>query len=287
MKIYTMVSNSHRFLYDEFFTNSLNRVEPEIELVAVEQDNAVCTNGSYYADGWKESMEQKIDIYLQAVNTNDQYFIWSDVDIEFYSSFVQQCVDELGDYDIAFQEGVNEEYCAGFFICKINNNTKRFFELIKNNYSKYSCDQNAINDNIKEVKGKFLSRDFFNISFEHRQWNGEDFHILRPIKMFHANYTVGLQHKIMLLSAVRTKISELRKKTTLPTKKSKAKIISAYYGILADVTESIKTINITKVNPEDLKGDPVPGAQKFLYCMDKDYKLLHKAVKEGSNILIK
>ena len=105
--------------------------------------------------------------------------------------------------------------------------------------------------------------------------------------MFHANYTVGLQHKIMLLSAVRTKISELRKKTTLPNQKSKAKIISAYYGVLSDVTESIKTISITKVNPEDLKGDPVPGAQKFLYCMDKNYKLLHKAVKEGSNILIK
>ena len=37
-------------------------------------------------------MENKIDAYLTALESKDEFFIWSDVDIEFYEQFIEQCI---------------------------------------------------------------------------------------------------------------------------------------------------------------------------------------------------
>lgn len=292
MKIYTILSPSHKFLFDNFFLQSLKRYEPHVNLVVIDQAQ-ICQTGNYYDSGWKESMEQKIDVYLEAVNTNDdKYFIWSDVDIEFYDKFIDRCVEELGDHDIAFQEGVGKEYCAGFFICKINSRTKAFFELLKNKYNEYSCDQQAINHNIGLVKAKFLSHKFLNISFQHRQWNGQGVIINDPIIMFHANYTVGLQHKIMLLTKVGELVDRIKIQQSEQTKKNQnitnLKIINAFYGLYEDVTEKIKSCNNeVLVSVDSLRSDPIPGSVKYLYCFDNNNNLLYRPVKEGLTVRIK
>ncbi len=289
MKIYTIISNSHRFLFDQFFKKSLEKYEPSAELIVIEQEQ-ICSSANYYDVGWKEAMGQKIDAYLNACNTNDGFFIWSDVDIEFYDKFIDQCVLELGKDDIAFQEGVGGEYCAGFFICRISQKTKDFFTFLKNNYDRYSCDQEAINSNIHLIKAKFLSHKFLNISFQHRQWSGQNIDIPESTIMFHANYTVGLQHKIMLLAQVKEKL-EYIKKHNINKNNAKhnpnIKITNAFYGLFSDVTEAIMTINNEFVIGIDtLRGDPTPGATKYLYCFDKNYKLVHKPIKEGLAIRI-
>jgi len=291
MKIYTILSPSHQFLFDQFFLQSLKKYEPRAELVVIDQEQ-ICESGNYYAAGWKESMEQKIDTYLKAVNSQDDFFIWSDVDIEFHDKFIDQCIHELGDRDIAFQEGIGGEYCAGFFICKINSNTRKFFEILKAKYQEYTCDQNAINSNINLVNAKFLSHKFLNISFQHRQWNGQGFIINQPITMFHANYTVGLQHKIMLLSKVREMIDTLKVKQLEATRRQNniadIKIIYAFYGLCADVTEKIKTsTNEIMVSIDSLRSDPIPGAPKYLYCFDAQNTLITRPIKEGLTVRLK
>lgn len=288
MKIYTILSPSHKFLFDNFFLPSLNKHEPNCELIVIDQEQ-ICETGNYYDSGWKESMEQKIDVYLQAVNeTEDKFFIWSDVDIEFYDSFINQCIEELGDHDIAFQEGVGNECCAGFFIAKINDRTKKFFQLLKEKYHNYTCDQQAINANIRSIDATFLSKQFLNISFQHRQWNGQYVSLNDPIVMFHANYTVGLQHKIMLLSRIRDRLENmaLNKKNSQPKKnKSNIKIINAFYGLYSDVTENLlQSDNEIVVSIDALRSDPVPGGIKFLYCFDKDNKILNRPIREGLSV---
>jgi hypothetical protein len=291
MKIYTILSPSHQFLFDKFFLQSLKKYEPRAELIVVDQDQ-ICGSGSYYDSGWKESMEQKIDTYLQAVNSQDDFFIWSDVDIEFHDKFIDQCVRELGDHDIAFQEGVGGEYCAGFFICRINSSTKKFFEMLKTKYQEYSCDQQAINHNIHSINAKFLSHKFLNISFQHRQWNGQGFIINQPIIMFHANYTVGLQHKIMLLSKVREMVDTLKLKQSEITRQQNnfidVKILSAFYGLYTDVTEKIKASkDEIMISIDSLRSDPIPGAPKYLYCFDTENNLMSRPIKEGLTIRLK
>ena len=102
MKIYTMLSQSHRILFDNYFYKSLVKYEPNVELVIIEAEQ-LCSSGSFYDKGWKESMKIKIDAYVKACQDNmGSYFIWSDVDIEFYSPFVDSCLEELEDRDMAF-----------------------------------------------------------------------------------------------------------------------------------------------------------------------------------------
>lgn len=285
MKIYTILSDSHKFLFDEFFLKSLLEHEPDAELITINQKQ-ICSTGSYYDNGWKESMEQKVDTYLEAVNSNDQFFIWSDVDIQFYDKFIDTCIKELGTYDIAFQEGVGQEYCAGFFIAKINDSTKRFFELIKKEYNRYSCDQQAINSNIRLVNANFLSHKFLNISFQHRQWNGQNISLKEKPILFHANYTVGLQHKIMLLEKINYLIKNLIINDTQKINNN-IQILSAFYGVASDVTYNVLDLSGTiQVTTDTLKSDPSPGHTKYIYFFDENFNLLHKPIRERSSLLL-
>ena len=274
-----MVSKSHQFLHDEYFEKSIKEFEPKAEIISEEQ-RQVCSTGEYYSDGWKESMRQKVEIYDKAINTDDEFFIWSDVDIEFYSPFIEECLKELGNCDIAFQEGVGREYCAGFFICRNNDKTKLFFKLLKEKYDMYACDQEAINRNIKLLNAKFLSNKFLNISFQHRHWSGQNFNIKHELIMFHANYTVGLQNKITLLNLVKQNNDDI---VNSQNDIDNIKILTAYYGCHEDVTDKVKKSDSDSIliDTKILETDPMPGLHKSAFILDKDNNLLDKAIGEG------
>ena len=88
MELYTMSTKSHDFLYKEMFSKSLSKHEPDLKVRAYDEPQ-LCLSGNYYDVGWRELMERKIDIYLEAVQSEDEFFIWSDVDVEFYAPFVE------------------------------------------------------------------------------------------------------------------------------------------------------------------------------------------------------
>tara|TARA_B100002019_G_C21272633_1_gene603274 strand:- start:4320 stop:5147 length:828 start_codon:yes stop_codon:yes gene_type:complete len=269
-----MSTKSHDFLCQEIFTKSVLEYEPELEIKVYEEPQ-MCSTGNYYDIGWREMMERKIDIYLDAVGENDEFFIWSDVDIEFYDAFVDECLDQLGDYDIAFQKGTGPdgegEYCAGFFICRINNSTKIFFHNLKDTYDQYPCDQEAINHSINQVKAKFLSDRFFNVSSQFRQWDGQSFNIPKDIIMFHANYTIGTENKIKMMIKARNFVNFY--------KKQDIKFLSAEYGVFHDITDIVPNAHSYNdyknilLNYEDL-----PILDKYLYLFDEKYELINKPV---------
>lgn len=283
MKIYTMTTKSHSFLFKEFFSSSLKKVEPDLELVATPY-HQMCPSANYFEKGWHEMMGKKIEIYLDAVATDEEYFIWSDVDIEFYKPFVDECLKQVGRYDIAFQRGTGpmgqDEYCAGFFISKINDATKLFFEKIQKEYLNYGDDQFAINDNINCIKAGFLSDEFMNISKQYRNWNGEDIRIVKDIIMFHGNYTVGIPNKTMLLIQAKNRVQKLQE--------APVEIIKCTYGVYQDV-KYIMEKNINKEisigsNIFDIK--PVDKLGNFLYLFDNKGKLITKALKNKDRLFI-
>lgn len=286
MKIYTMHSNSHAFLYEEIFKHSLIMHEPDVELASYDYPQ-ICLSGNYYDIGWKEMMEKKIDIYIEAVSSDDDFFIWSDVDIEFYAPFIDQCVLELDDSDIAFQKGIGpngeDEYCAGFFICKINSRTKEFFHKIKHIYNQYPCDQEVINLNIKDINASFLSDKFFNVSKQYRNWQDEHIDNPRDIIMCHANYTVGVVNKIKLLRKIKNNIEMLNS--------SKIKFLSAEYGVFNDVTDlivnTLSESNITKIDTANLNIENLPLLNSHLYIFDDNYDLIDNPIPDQSYIMMK
>ena len=276
MKIYTMTTKSHNFLFKEFFSSSLNKVEPELELVATPY-HQMCPSANYFEDGWHDMMEKKIDIYLEALESDHKYFIWSDVDIEFYKPFVSECLEAVQHHDIAFQRGMGphgeSEYCAGFFICKINKKTKKFFKNLKLKYKNYGDDQFAINYNIKEINAGFLPDKFMNISKQYRNWEGQDIRMKYRTIMFHANYTVGVSNKTMLLIQAKNRF--------LKTQEDPIEIIQATYGVYNDV-KSIIDKNINKeivVTPDLFESKPIEELGNFLYLYDKKGRLITSALK--------
>ena len=280
MKIYTMLSQSHRILFDNYFYKSLVKYEPNVELIIIEAEQ-LCSSGSFYDKGWKESMKIKIDAYVKACQDNmGSYFIWSDVDIEFYSPFVDSCLEELEDRDMAFQYSKND-YCAGFFICRCNEKTLAFFKHIQAKYDDYGCDQRAINENINMIDAKTFSNKFWSVVYIFDFWEGQDFNLNHNIIMAHATYTIGIQNKILLLNKVRDKIKNKGKIMNLSIKR-------ALYGSAQDVTEKLFSQVASQpdpitINSQTMGCDPAPGVDKYLYLYDQS-ESIYKTVRERDTI---
>lgn len=94
-----------------------------------------CIEAKLNTDGWIETMYFKIDTIIRGIseniNSDNNIFIHSDIDIQFFGDFVKECQKiKYTDDDILFQKG-GRSICLGFMVIKANNKTKNFFEEIK------------------------------------------------------------------------------------------------------------------------------------------------------------
>ena len=277
MKIYTLLSDSHKIFYDKYFYKSIKKYEPNAEIVISTTDQ-LCKSGGFYDNGWKDTMKQKVICYIRACEENmGNFFIWSDVDIEFYAPFIDTCLKEIENKDIAFQYA-KKEYNAGFFICKCNEKTLKFFKHVLSVYDNYGCDQMALNKNINMIDAKYLSNKFWSIIHCYDYWEGQDFNINMNIVMAHAIYTKGIQNKVILLNKIKEKINKRNDIQNISIKR-------AVYGLARDVTEKIKQeIQDQKPNihisNETFASDPAPGYDKFLYLFNDENDDVQRVIKE-------
>ena len=257
MDIYTILSDSHIFLYKDFFLKSISKVEPKAKIHTIKIDQ-VC-DGEFYSEGWHKAMSFKIDAYIDACkNTFGKYFIWSDVDIEFYEPFIKYSLTQIGDKDIIFQESHGSDVCAGFFLCKSNQNTLNFFQQIKNRYDNHGCDQDAIN----YYKSKISYTTFKNrtIWSPLQYWSGGPLDITRNAKLAHANYVIGTQNKMLLL--IRAKKTRIESNITIDT----VKIIDAYYGKCNKILIPVEIDALKQMKNLD-------SYRKFLYLFLKNQEV--------------
>lgn len=257
MNIYSIVSDSHIGLMNRFFLPSLKAVEPESNII-IKHTEQVC-NGLFYSDGWHRAMEFKIDQYIKACEeTWGSYFIWADIDIEFYQQFSNYCLNTLNEYDIAFQESANGDVCAGFFLAKSNDNTMRFFKKIKEDYKNHQCDQNAINFYKSTINyNRFPNKTIWSpLKF----WDGNNTNITSEAKLAHANYTVGVQNKTLLL--LRAKKDYLQQQYV---SNNQIKILSALYGKCVVGSNKSDIPNLIKQRPSD---------QNYLYLFDENLQII-------------
>ena len=202
MKLYTIFSPSHKEIYEDFFLKTIPN-EFEIITTEIEQD---CPTGEFYQEGWDRTCFLKVELFIKACEENmGNHFVFSDVDIQFFGNVKEVLLQEIGDYDIACQNDTGPYYCSGFFICMANERTLNLFREMKKNYVKE--DQTTLNNNIHLVKSKFLSHRFFTVGHSiGRPWTGQAFQMPADLLVHHANYTVGVPNKILLLKTVRQAI---------------------------------------------------------------------------------
>jgi hypothetical protein len=203
-----MFSETHKPLKPWFDT--LKQVEPELDVVYTEIDQKECPSGEFKSTGWTEITKNKVILLNKIVNTsNDDSFIFSDVDIQFFNPFVKFTNKVLNDNDIVFQNDYLGGPCTGFFYCKINDNTKQLFEKVLLIHDSCKEDQTAVQQGLRllpNVKWAFLPKEFFTFGYYLRNWNNKDleFKVPKNMVMHHANWVVGIENKLNLLKVVRS-----------------------------------------------------------------------------------
>lgn len=219
MDIYTFYTDSHYSLYSKL-EKSINRLDSSINLI-VEKFDQECLSGEYMSQGWNETMKKKVNLILKAIDKGE-VFIHSDCDIIYLQDPTEKILQELGDYDLAFQSDFNKDievwYCMGFFVCRPSQKVRDLFIKVYENIDRFSGnDQLSLNhllstyDNpnppgfgFEHIKYKLLSERFYTYgqTGNNTRWNGQSFNLPLDLITFHANWTVGVDKKNLLLNYV-------------------------------------------------------------------------------------
>lgn len=227
MKLYTVFTESHRSLFENYFLKTLS-FDPRIELRVLFKPQ-ICS-GEFLSEGWNETMGYKVDCFIQAAYDikDGDYFMFSDPDIQFFKPFYDDLINELGDYDAVFQNdhlgGIN----TGFFVMRSTKQTRSFLNTVKSNLKQFNCEQHCFNSLIQHFdklpKIKFTWKKLPNRYWtygehvkkldttveEYSVWDGTtNFKIPNDIVMHHANWTRKFKHKKELLDLVREKYDNL------------------------------------------------------------------------------
>jgi len=218
-KILTFYSESHKEIYNNFFTPSYEKYLTKKFNLISEFIPQVCKTGDFASEGFDLAMLKKVEIILSNINTKeDGKFVFSDCDVQFFGDIDIDC----NDYDIFFQKDYfDDARCAGFFICKQNKKVKTFFELVyknlKDSLNGKIDDQYIINkliNNQSDIKHSFLPTEkYWTIGnyTKGKVWDCSEFEVPNSIVMHHANFTIGTKNKIELMSKVKDKIYKSKK----------------------------------------------------------------------------
>lgn len=228
MKIYSFYTDSHKVLLNNYFLPSIKK-EYNCQLV-IDKFDQLCRSGKLSSEGWIDTMYFKIDTILKGINENldnNNLFIHSDVDIQFFGNFVEDCIQLLKDSncDILFQKG-GRSICMGFFIAKSSKKLKKLFNDVKNEMKKQNKHDEKITKQLLNIPEKTVDiklnfpnefKNIYNIKWnylpENKYINGKQVAIstansnfLIPPKntiMHHATSTMGLENKIKQLNYVK------------------------------------------------------------------------------------
>lgn len=211
MKIITFYSDSHFEMYNKFFLESYNKYLSHHKLIAKKIEQ-ISPTGEYESEGFDKAMLEKIKLIIDNIDLSDEEpLVYADCDVQFFRDLEF----EMGENDILFQNDyfINN-YCAGFFIAKQNKEVLNFFITVKEKFIQSMNgkihDQNIINDLFREgydkIKKSMLPNEkYWTVAFstKGKGWNGQKIDVPSEIILHHANFTVGVNNKLMLLEEVR------------------------------------------------------------------------------------
>tara|TARA_Y100000310_G_C20564804_1_gene754926 strand:+ start:437 stop:1114 length:678 start_codon:yes stop_codon:yes gene_type:complete len=223
-QLLTFYSDSHKEFYEKYFLESFNEfLKDDFSLNTLHVDQ-LSTNGAFGSSGFEETMLLKIKHIINNIDiTSDDKLVYADCDIQFFQNIKDDLFNELGDYDIKFQDDVIC-LCAGFFICKQNKTVLNFFKqillVLENNMvngklrgglSDQIVINNFYNRKLHNTKIGKLPKRYFTVASSSagpKQWTGQPFNVPPDIILHHANWTVGYDNKIKLLNYIKDKIKK-------------------------------------------------------------------------------
>lgn len=224
MKIYTLYSESHKVLFDDWFYPSLTQTNPDLTLITKVSDQ-FCSSGNYMEKGWKETMVEKDNYIIQSLEESNigDIIIHSDVDVQFFKNIKQNINLDIFDHiDIACQSDGPSYACFGFMIMKntikLQNMFKQILKIINDqndNSIDHINDQRLMNEiypqydiNLGLLNYKYFSnwmtQNLLNSKMIYNDFNPVDQeNIPSNLILHHANYVIGVQAKIDLMKKIK------------------------------------------------------------------------------------
>ncbi len=216
IKLYACYTPSHRILKDDWFLPTLQD-DYEINMDFFEQE---CATGSFLDEGWTKTTLRKVEMIIRAVKENwDTFFIYSDVDVQFFKPTQDIISDLMRDKDIILQlDCPSGGACTGFFACKGNHETLQLWQEVRQfmiNHPNFS-DQETFNRTLMkhpEIRWEHLPINFFGGgSLTGSLWIPNKYlFVPDDIVLHHANWTKGIKNKILQLKYVKRKFEKSNK----------------------------------------------------------------------------
>lgn len=231
-KVYTVYSDSHKQMYEKWFKGTMK----DDFIIISRKIKQSCKSAEYMSEGWVSSVLNKIPLIEEAIKDNRKrgFFIFSDVDIQWFKptkSKILKLLTKNKKIDLFFQrDDINPRnglpyFCTGFFICRANKRTHKFWKKVKETMKKNRWgDQKSANEVIdkKIVKGLRVAHLPFKFwgarsnSLKKEKWEkGMPLYPPKNILIHHANWTVGVDNKIRQLKYVSDMIKKNKTKYPL------------------------------------------------------------------------
>jgi hypothetical protein len=209
--IYSICTSSHRVLKERFFCSTLPR-GLNLQMLDCEIEGA----GWIMDASWRQTIFRKIEWIIEAIEMNwGGWFVFSDVDVQFFGTMDAPLIAAAAQYDLAFQADTPiPTLCTGFFVCRGNDATLALWRAVLQNVR--ACDgfkhdqewMQRLIPSAKNIRWGYLPTTFFGGgTFTNRIWNpGDELPVPEGVVMHHANFTCGVPNKIEQCEHVRAKV---------------------------------------------------------------------------------
>jgi hypothetical protein len=170
MKLYAVVTPSHRPLYERFFLPSLDTKVFEFHPYQLEQVGA----GAFLADDFKSCIRFKLEKILDSIQQNPgAILVWSDIDMQFFGlqpAHILAYFDKGTDFVAQRWSYTSDEICSGFYAIRSSPKMYDFFLQVNDltNGEAAGADQEAINMALKSspirLQWRFFGPEFYSRS---------------------------------------------------------------------------------------------------------------------------
>lgn len=222
IRMYAVCSPSHDILLNDWY---LPTIVDDYELI-VNRFEQVCKTGKFESAGWCKAMMAKVDTIIEAIELGmkdgqEEWFVFSDVDIQYFRPMHDELAKAMKGHDMAFQrsEPRDPRICAGFFACRSNEKTLKLWRDVKAYMEAHPKvpDQNALNRllrigtrikaNTYDISWRYLPSTFATGGY----WNifqcPKEKKFPKNLILHHAVRVIGIPAKIKQLRYVRDYIA--------------------------------------------------------------------------------
>lgn len=218
IKLYALSTPSHDILKDTFFLPS---IQDDFDII-IQQEEQTCQSAQFMENGWTKTTIKKVDLIIQAIHENwGSFFIFSDVDIQFFQPIQELIIQCIENNDLVIQRNSPDGVlCSGFFACRANEKTLALWRDVKKTMedNPKQSDQISLNQCIKrnskknpyDIRWDYLPDIFFGGgTLTGCLWYpGQKLPIPANIIMHHANWTRGIANKIAQLTYVKQHVEQ-------------------------------------------------------------------------------